>query len=342
MSKQPTKKIGNKTNSEGLHEEFFLKDRFYSTHKNEIRKYLKGKKVSLFYPGTGKDVFVPVKYLYQYIDEFYFNDIDERYIDELKSSAFRQKFNESDISISNYTMAAEGDIKISAFDLSINGRDISCKFLHCAWEKAFAWFKQRDIKVSFLYLYGYGGGGGSEFLEIYRKGVDEPYCIKDLVTPRFIVIEDGTLKFRHINQYQDSNNGFHFLINTIEFEVRFSEILESRDELDGIFITNNDQELVFHDYDPRIDDDPSALCNSKQHIIPYEAAMKEYDFMKKLLQVSLKNKWEIVGTTSNTSSHSMGYLLAIKEWKYNYPQRVILFMSWMASDADLRQASLVL
>jgi len=322
------------------HEKFFLENVFYSDNKNRIAQYLNGAKVNLFYPGTGRDVFTPLKYLNEQVDEFFFNDKDKEVAKWLGSKDFHKHVEELGFSLLEASEKTDGEFPISTFKFSVSGREITICYLHCFWEDAYKWFRAKQIDINFLYLYGFGGEGGCEFATLYEKGEDGPYKLADLLTSDFVVIEEGQLKFRNLNQYQ-SKQSIHFEINDIHLEIRFSEIVDSKENLDGVFITTNDSIDVLDGYDPFIHSSPQQLCNSKQHVIEYDPDMEEAEFIKVLLNVAETNKWDTVGTGSQVYDNFEEFFMPIKQWNKAYPKRIILFERYLPPTAGVRHASLI-
>jgi len=333
-----------------LHDGLFTKGDFSQNHMKRIEQYLGNQRIVLFYPGTSRDIFTPMRYLKGMIDEFFFNDNDPRVKEEMEDGSFQEHLINNGFKIIEYSTVKENGVDITRYLLEHGTKRIKFNYYHCSWESALSLFLKNEIKISFLYLYGIGYEGGSKFIDAYKcdRRCGSYECtendrenLQNVLTKRFVAIHEGQVNYRDMDQY---NFNWKYQINDINLNLILRDITCQADEedFDGLIMSQK----YYDDWEDFAQNEESEKelierYRSRTIINTDWPISNSYEYMKKLLETCKQKKWCRVATTEFGDEYEHYILFkAISEWDDKYPKNISIVFEEPYEFLDLQDGSI--
>lgn len=128
--------------------------RFFKNLKNDRRT------LRLMYPGSGSDIFEPLAFLSEYIDEFYF--VDER-TNITRHPYIISTFRTCNIECSDYSVHTEDNIRYLKCKIDYQGNSATMYYFCSSWQDLYAWLIKNRLRMNIMYVFDVGGEGGVDF-----------------------------------------------------------------------------------------------------------------------------------------------------------------------------------
>ncbi len=334
-----------------LHEDFFTRDSHFADQMATIRTHWGFDQASMFYPGTGPDIVVPLQYLAGTVDRIFFCDNDMRSLSLLEDEDITKEFAKVAISIYNVKYDVFKCRPLTRFEAEYNGHRVQVIYFHFSWQLALDYFISHGIKIGLLYLYGWGGEGGCEWL--YYHHISN-YCryipavtrkvqakFHAVFLENYIEIAGGRLKYRSLAQFR--GNWEHQFTNGLRLRFFMRDLFLPIRAYDGI-VVSYDMYIYFSRYHP---DDPRGdlLRNyDQQGRLMCSGRWRDQDsfvLATKILKFAREGNWDSVATIAFGNHSHDGLLKAIVQSPE--PSDIVLDIYYIdpTDFADLRNSCIL-